>query len=189
MLYLDLLKSWKNSEDVIKYLSEFEFDFDSARLIKNNFEKYNMYFPYLPDLETICSKKKGTCTHVVFFAVKTLNYINRDYAAYGIRMRWECNYSMTNNICIWHEEDKLKAFRFSTDNGGTLYLYKSDNIIDLHNRLVDEAYKSLQEKEMIKYGISVLDLRVFYDKRMQKAINFWGVDYGALARRKEDVNY
>src|SRR5271157_4922138 len=173
MTYIDQVRKWKSSKDVIEFLKTFKFDFSGIEdVVKCN--------PPLYTLEELYQNPKGTCSNFTYFGVKTLNLINRKYAAFGLFFTWRCRWTQTQRVLIWHENNLINSCYFESLNGGNIsFEGPFSSYAALHSRMEIIATESLLPKIIpIRHGVSILDISVANDPRIREVIDFFGVDTG-----------
>jgi len=184
--YLESVRKWKTPQDVLKYIETFSYASEFLPDTKRNLQLYKIYHPKMLDLDTLYKTRRGTCTNVYYFFVKTVNTIDPSYAAFAITMTWRGPWSGVNKICFWFEDFKVKSFRWTPQDGGKLVLDEPFSSLEsARDFYISMAKESLKPKEIpIKYGISILDIRVLRDLKIQHALEVFGIDDGYSIYRK-----
>jgi hypothetical protein len=183
--YFELLDKWNTPDDVIKFLKGFVFSYTGIKSIKKS------HRPLFLDLEEMVENKTGVCGNIAYFFVKTLNFMNPEYASLAITYTWGvrtspdkiykvANQIGTYRIPIWHENDRLYFLYFDDLDYTTLRrIGPFYSLNDLHNKILIYAKASLvfvEQKVEIQTGVHILDVRVANDQRVRKALDFFGVD-------------
>jgi len=183
--YFKLLKEWNSPDDVISFLKDFTFSIPIIVSIKKK------HRPVFMDPEEMIEKKTGVCSNIAYFFVKTLNFMNPEYAAFAVCYTWGVRTSPdklykvaklvgTYKVPIWHEHEKIFFLYFDDIDYSTLRrVGPFYSLEDLHKTLTILAKDSLRYVETpteIKTGVIILDVRVANDPRIRKALDFFGVD-------------
>lgn len=183
--YFKLLEQWNTPDNVIEFLRSFTFFYDAMKSIK----KLNR--PIFLDQEMMVENRIGTCGHVAYFFVKTLNFMNPAYAAFAVTYTWGVRTDKdklhkvaklvgTYRVPMWHEYEKIYFLYFDDLDYSTLKRvgpFKSyENLNSELMFLAQNSLKNVDKDVPISTGVHILDVRVANDPRIRRALDYFGVD-------------
>ncbi len=185
--YFSFLESISTPDEILKYVSGFTFDLAGSKELRTKGE------PPLPSLQNIFKNKTGTCSNLSYFIVKSINFLDKKFAAFGLYYDWitklredtgELDKKLvsiaTYKIPIWHEDDKVFTSDFDgLDVSSIRRIGPYNNYQELHTHWFKKSKKGIEKLfpgRDPSFGISIVDVRVANDSRIFEALKFFGVD-------------